>query len=253
MKSVFERLMKTKAERGAGFFLLLDPDRMAQKDIITLTEAAGDCEVDALLVGTSLMLCTNFHRIVREIKIHSSIPVIIFPGSHAQIAPDADAILFTSLISGRNPQYLIDEQVKGAPIIKEYGLEPIPTGYMLIESGRYTSVQHISQTFPIPSDKADIACAHALAAQYFGMKLVFLEAGSGTVESVPVKMIKAVAEYTTIPIMVGGGIRRPEEAESKVVAGASFVVIGSQFEKNNDSNLLREFAAALHTEERVGI
>jgi putative glycerol-1-phosphate prenyltransferase len=248
---IFENLVRVSQKRGGGFFLLIDPDRAPENDIIKLAEAAGDCEVDAILVGTSLMFYHGFHKMVRQIKSHTELPVIVFPGSHSQISPDADAILFTSLISSRNPQYLIDEQVKGAPLIKEFGVEPIPTGYMLIESGRYTSVQYISNSMPIPSGKSDIACAHALAAQYFGMKLIFMEAGSGADSSVPEEMIRAVSEYVDIPVMTGGGIRTAEEVEMKIASGASFVVVGNRIEKDGNLDLLRELASAAHPLEKI--
>jgi len=243
---VFKSLMQTKVEKGGGFFLLLDPDRTSIDMIISLAERAEESEVDAILIGSSLMTKTNFHSTVKEVKKHTGLPVIIFPGTHSQISPHADAILFTSLISGRNPNYLIDEQVKGAPLVREYGIEPIATGYMLIESGGYSSVQYISNSMPIPSEKNDIACAHALAAQYMGMQAIFMEAGSGARRSVPESMIESVREYINLPIIIGGGVRRPEEVESKIQAGASFVVVGHHFEENNDPELLREFTSAAH-------
>jgi phosphoglycerol geranylgeranyltransferase len=179
--------------------------------------------------------------------------VVIFPGSFAQITPDADAILFTSLISGRNPNYLIDEQVKGAPLVKQYGLEPIPTGYMLIESGALTSVQYISGTFPIPRAKTDIAVAHALAAQYLGMKMVYLEAGSGADKPVPPEMIRSVVSHIEIPVMAGGGISTPEQCAERIEAGASFVVCGNCFENDPKHVCLQELAAAAHPLEQVAV
>ncbi|MBN2226547.1 MAG: geranylgeranylglyceryl/heptaprenylglyceryl phosphate synthase [candidate division Zixibacteria bacterium] len=251
---VFQSLLQVKAERGGGFLLLIDPDRADGNTLPSLTEAARDCGVDAILVGTSLSTHGNFHRVVRQVKAHTDLPVIIFPGSHSQITPDADAILFTSLLSGRNPQFLIDEQVRGAPMIKEYGIEAIATGYLLIASGRYTSVQYMSNTLPIPSDKPDIVCAHALAAQYLGMSTVFLEAGSGAEYAVPDHVIDAVARYIDLPLIIGGGIRTPEEVDAKISAGASLVVVGDHFEKNsNDLNRLREFTVAAHPTERIPV
>jgi len=243
---VFQNLIDNKTEKGGGFFLLLDPDRSSENDILHLAESAGDCGVDAVLVGTSFMLNTNFHQAVKNIKEHTALPVIIFPGAHSQITPHADAILYTSLISGRNPTYLIEEQVKGAPLIKRFGLEPIATGYMIIESGRATSVLYISNTRPIPRDKSDIAAAHALTAQYFGMKAVFMEAGSGADGSVPIEMIKVVSDYIDIPIIIGGGINKPGDARKKISAGASFVVVGNRLEECNSTALMREFADACH-------
>ncbi len=250
---IYEILVQTIKNKGGVFLLLLDPDRSGINSILNLAESASEFGVDALLVGTSFVLESNFHQAVKQIKECTSLPVIIFPGAHSQISPHADAVLFTSLISGRNSQYLIDEQVKGAPIVKSFGLEVIPTGYMLIESGKYTSVQSISGTLPIPSDKPDIACAHALAAQYMGMRLVFLEAGSGASKPVPDEMITAVAGYIDIPVMVGGGIRSPREVENKIAAGASLVVVGDHFENEGKIEHLAEFASAAHPLEKVKV
>ena len=251
--AVYEALIAAREKKGGAFLLLLDPDRSHTGHMLRLAEAAAESEVDAILVGSSFMLRTDFNRIAREIKEHATVPIIIFPGAHSQISPYADAVLFTSLISGRNPHFLIEEQVRGAPLIKEFGLEPIPTGYMLIDSGTYTSVQYISNTMPIPSDKTDIACAHALAAQYMGMKMIFMEAGSGAGNSVPESMIKAIAGYTELPLIVGGGIEKPDMIESKIAAGASFVVVGSRLENDENLDLLKEFASAAHPLEHVSL
>ena len=245
--------MQVRAERGGGFLLLIDPDRTDRSRYLSLAEAAADCGVDALLVGTSFMLETNFGEAVRDIKQVTDLPVIVFPGSFAQITPDADAVLFTSLISGRNPEYLIGEQVRGAPLIRHYSLEPIPTGYMLIESGNTTSVQFVSGTMPIPAGKNDIACAHALAAQYLGMRWVYLEAGSGAARPVPTGMIADIAAYVDIPILVGGGLRTPEELSARIEAGASFTVVGNSMEQDPRFTRLRELAAATHPKESIQV
>ncbi len=250
---VFYYLMQTRERRGGGFLLLIDPDKTPERTFVPLAEAAADCGVDAILVGSSFMMDSSFTSGVRQIKKATTLPVIIFPGSFAQITPDADAILFSSLISGRNPSYLIEEQVKGAPLVKKTGIEPIPTGYILVESGPLTSVQYISGTMPIPRSKHDIACAHALAAQYLGMKLVYLEAGSGAQMPVPVDMISAVASYADIPIVTGGGLRTPEDCAARVEAGASFIVVGNCLEPENGQSLLRELTAAAHLKESVSI
>ncbi|MBI5266335.1 MAG: geranylgeranylglyceryl/heptaprenylglyceryl phosphate synthase [candidate division Zixibacteria bacterium] len=206
MSDVFNTLMAAHHRRGGLFFLLIDPDTPNEQNAMSVIESAGECGVDALLVGGSFVLNPTFPSVVERIKRRSSVPVILFPGSSAQVCPHADAILFTSLISGRNPNFLIEEQVKGAPLVKHYNLEPIPTGYMLIESGSLTSVQFVSGSVPIPRHKHDLARAHALAAQYLGMRLVYLEAGSGARLPIPVEMVRAVSEYVTIPVIVGGGL-----------------------------------------------
>jgi putative glycerol-1-phosphate prenyltransferase len=172
--------------------------------------------------------------------------VILFPGSVHQITPDADALLFLSLISGREPQHLIGSQVLAAPLIYRSGLEAISTAYMLIDSGRQTSAHFMSGTTPLPRNKPDIVTAHVLAAHYFGFKLVYLEGGSGSDMPVPDEIISAAAHVSNMPIIVGGGIRNPEVAHAKVTAGASFIVTGNILETTNDDHLMRDIAAAVH-------
>ena len=253
MGSVYQRLLTAKEDRGGGFLLLIDPDRTDRPDYLSLAEAAADSGVDAILVGTSFMMAGNFALAVRDIKAVTSLPVVIFPGSYTQITSHADAILFTSLISSRNPQYLIDEQVKGAPFIKAAGLESIPTGYMLVESGPLTSVQFISSSLPIPRTKPDIACAHALAAQYLGMKLAYLEAGSGAELPAPVEMVRAVSLTVDIPLLVGGGLHSPEDCAARIEAGAAFIVMGTRLEHDRGLSCLRELTAASHTREPIQV
>jgi len=244
--SVYDYLMNVAREKGAGYLPLLDPDRLDGKKLVRMAVDLENAGVDALLIGSSLLLSVSMDRILQDMKREVSLPVIIFPGSLNQVSPYADAILFLSLISGRNPDRLIGDQVKAAPAIKEYGIEPIPTGYMLIESGRLTSVQFMSGTIPIPRDKPDIAMAHALAAEYLGMKMVYLEAGSGADESIPEETITVVRRYVSIPLIVGGGIRSPECAARKVRAGASFIVTGNILERDGGLPLVREFCSSIH-------
>lgn len=251
--SVYDRLMSAKDRRGAGFLLLIDPDRIEERRYVALAEAAQDCGVDAIMVGTSLLLNADFASAVANIKYVTPLPVILFPGSSAQISPDADAVLFFSLLSGRNPTYLVEEQVKAAPLIRRFGLETIPTGYLLVESGAMTSVQYVSSTLPIPRAKSDIACAHALAAQYFGMKMVYLDAGSGAPQAVPGEMVQHVSEGLDIPVMVGGGLTTPQGCAEQVTSGADFVVVGNHFENDRDFDMLSEFTAAVHDKESIVI
>lgn len=244
--SIFGRLTDELKRKRGLFFLLLDPDRKPTEELARQAEAAERAGADAVLVGSSMLVNSQFGEAVAAIKQKISIPLILFPGNSNQIAPKADAVLFLSLLSGRNPDFLIGEQVKGAPLVKKYGLEPIPTGYLLIESGKTTSVEYVSDTRPIPRDKPDIACSHALAAEYFGMKLVYLEAGSGSDASVPDDVISAVASFVRLPVVAGGGIKSPAEAASKIRFGAKIIVAGNQFEKEGSGRLLSEFAAACH-------
>ena len=248
--SLFDKLMDIKNRRGAGFLVLIDPDENDPGDLTEFARQAESSGVDAFMVGASMLLSDKFEQTIKTLKNNSNLPVLIFPGSSNQISDQADGILFLTMVSSRNPQYLISEQVKGAPLVKSAGLEVIPIGYILIESGRMTSVQYVSNSLPIPSDKPDLVKAHALAAQYMGMQAVYLEAGSGALYSVPEELINAVRDYADIQIIVGGGIRTPQDAREKVLAGASFVVIGNFFQKDDNTILLEEFAQAVHTAEK---
>jgi putative glycerol-1-phosphate prenyltransferase len=245
--TTYDRLLKVRQERGAGYFVLLDPDKNDLGSLPSFIREATQAGADGFLVGGSLMLTDDFEDHLRTVKQNTSVPVIIFPGSIMQVSPLADAILFLILISGRNPDYLIGNQVIAAPIIRRSGLEALSTGYMLIEAGNTTSAEFMSNTKPIPRDKPDIALAHALAAELIGMKLVYLDAGSGARESVSDDMLRTIAQRCSLPIIVGGGIRTPEDARKKVEAGASFVVTGTITELNNHRSFIREFAEAVHT------
>ncbi|MBD3376913.1 geranylgeranylglyceryl/heptaprenylglyceryl phosphate synthase [candidate division KSB1 bacterium] len=247
---VFEQLLHAKKERGAAYLVLIDPDKQSVEDAVKLAKMCEKAGVDALLVGGSLLFAHIFGELIKAIKAACDLPVIIFPGGARQISPYADAILFLSLISGRNPHHLIGEQVISAPIIKSMKLETISTGYMFIEAGNVTSAQFLSDSRPIPRKKTDIALAHALAAEYLGMRCIYLEAGSGAKLSVPEEMIGLLYQHVTIPMIVGGGIRTPEEALRKVEAGASFVVTGNVVEKNPELGFLKAFADAIHEKKK---
>jgi phosphoglycerol geranylgeranyltransferase len=242
----YDKLMELKKRRGAGFLVLIDPDKQPPGDAASFAKQCEDGGADGFLVGGSLLFSNHFDELIRSVKETVSIPVILFPGNGQQLSRHADAVLFMSLISGRNPQTLIGEQVMAAPLVHSLGLEAIPMGYMLIESGNVTAAQFMSNTSPIPREKPEIAVAHALAAEYLGMKFVYLEAGSGAEHSVPEPMIRAVSQTVSIPLIVGGGIRNPDEAREKVKAGASFVVTGNILEKKNNAHLISDFAKAIH-------
>ena len=248
---IYNRLLKCKKEKGAGYFVLIDPDSYDRENLVEMALRCQTASVDALLIGGSLLFEHNLDTFIKKIKDVIQMPVIIFPGSKLQLSKYADAILFLSLISGRNPNYLIGDQVIAAPHIKELGIEPISTGYMLIESGETTSAEFMSGTRPIPRKKTDIAVAHALAAEYLGMKFVYLEAGSGARYPVPDELISAVNEQCKIPLIVGGGLRTPEQAHKKVMAGASYIVTGNILENNDNSTLIREFADAVHIQRKT--
>ncbi|KPJ48544.1 MAG: geranylgeranylglyceryl phosphate synthase [candidate division Zixibacteria bacterium DG_27] len=244
---LFNHLQKILSRRGAGFFVLLDPDRASTRKLASSAASAIEAGADGILVGSSILLTDNFDRGVKTIKkAVGETPVIIFPGNVNMVSRYADGILFLSLVSGRNSNLLIGEHVKAAPLIRKYGIEAIPTGYLIFDSGKMTSVLYMSNSLPIPSDKPDIACAHALAAEYLGMKMLFTDAGSGADSPVPDEVIGAIRDYVSLPIIVGGGIKQPAVAQEKVRAGASFVVIGDVLEKRGSQKLAREFADAIH-------
>lgn len=246
MKSILKYLMDVKRDRGAGYLVLIDPDRRNETILEDLVRHANESGADALLVGGSLIMDGRFQERAATIKGLADIPVILFPGAANQLGPYYDAVLFMSVISGRNPNYLISEQVIAAPIVKDLGLEPIPTGYMLFDGGGNSTVEFMSNSRPLPLNRSDIAVAHGLAAKYLGMQILYLEAGSGATSSVPNGTISELAAEVGLPLMVGGGIRTPEQAREKIGAGASFVVIGTVAEGQGGSDLLKEFARAIH-------
>ena len=248
MSKTLEYLLDVRKKKGAGYLVLIDPDRKNDGILDDLVPAVNESNADAILVGGSLFMDGKFHERAAQIKELSKVPVILFPGAANQLGPYFDALLFMSVISGRNANYLIGEQVISAPIVKSLELEPISTGYMLFEGGGSSTVEFMSNTRPLPMNRPELAVAHGLAAQYLGMKLLYLEAGSGAKESIPTETIRAVTSETTLPAIVGGGICTPDLAREKVEAGASFVVTGTVIEDANDFSILAKFASAIHGE-----
>jgi len=244
--SVYQQMLEIKAAKGAGYLVLVDPDRWELDQVESFIEQINISGADGIMVGSSLILGEGAQQKMKHIQSTSKLPVILFPGNVNQLTPHVDAVFFLSVISGRNPQFLIGDQVQAAPIVRELGIEPIATAYMLIESGRVTTAEFVSGSKPIPRDKAEIAVAHALAAEYLGFKFIYLEAGSGAQYSVPTKMVKAVTSYTNVPVIVGGGIYSPDEAAALAAAGASFVVTGNVLEDESNSHLMAQFAKAIH-------
>jgi len=246
--SVHESLAEFYDEKRAGYWVLLDPDKLPNEKIPKFMDQLIKGNIDAILIGGSLILNSDFEYFVGEVKKHSDkIPVILFPGSVHQVTPKADALLFLSVISGRQAHHLIGNQVLAAPLVYRSGIEAIATAYMLIDSGRQTAAQFMSGSMPLPRNKPELVVAHALAAQYLGFKLIYLEGGSGADLSVPEEIISAVRDTVDIPIIVGGGITSPDIATAKVAAGATFVVTGNVLEKSNDPQLMRKFASAVHS------
>ncbi|MDD5675423.1 MAG: geranylgeranylglyceryl/heptaprenylglyceryl phosphate synthase [Chitinivibrionales bacterium] len=232
--------------QGKGcYWVLLDPDHFSITQAQTLARQAESAGVDALLIGGSLLHTAHFDGFVAAVKKAVAIPIILFPGDATQLSRHADALLFLSLISGRNPVNLIGEHVKAAPVIKEYGIEPISTAYMLVESGAVTSVEFMSNTRPLPRNKPMIAAAHALAAQYMGMSMIYLEAGSGAHNTVPNDLIALVRQYVQIPIIVGGGIHSAATAKEKLAAGADIIVTGNLLQRKDGLKTMRAIAKAV--------
>ena len=230
--------LKRKKESGEKLLaVLIDPDKTSLLD--GLFDLATDAGVDFFLVGGSLITEGNIDHTLQSIRQRSGKPVFIFPGDNSQISSSADGILLLSLISGRNPEYLIGQHVKAAPLLKNSGLEILSTGYLLIESGSITTAQYMSHTLPIPHGKPEIAATTALAGEQLGMKLIYLDGGSGAGKTISQEMIASVAEQISIPLLVGGGIRTPEQAQTAWDAGADIVVIGTVLE--SDPSLLSAF------------
>lgn len=238
MKNIYTEILRKKASGDKMLALLVDPDKVDSARIAALSgkfvSADGiNAGPDIILVGGSLVV-EDTTKTIAELKNHCDIPVVLFPGNCSQIATNADGILFLSLISGRNPEYLIGQHVNASIQLKKSGLEIIPTGYMLIDGGNVTSVQYISGTMPIPRTKNDIAVATAIAGEMLGMKLLYLEAGSGAEKHVPFEMIRKVRSMVDIPLIVGGGLRNINDICSAFDAGADMVVVGTAIEENED-------------------
>ena len=238
--NIYSFLCSELAKNKKKIALLIDPDKY-NPYLPSIAEEAG---VDYIFAGGSILTNGNLQQCVQSLKAICNLPVILFPGNLGQISPDADAILFLSLISGRNADNLIGKHVLAAPILKKTALEIIPTGYMLIDGGKITAATYMSSTLPIPSDKYDIAMSTAIAGEMLGLKLIYMDAGSGALNPIPVAMIKEVKNNISIPLIVGGGIRNPETAYDLCVAGADVIVVGTVAEESPD--ILYEITKAVH-------
>lgn len=243
-QGIYGKLTEHKSLGRKSFAVLVDPDKVDQEKIRRLCRSMSEAKVDYMLVGGSLVVTNHLDEVMRQIKGETDIPVILFPGSPSQITPLADALLYLSLISGRNPELLIGQHVISAPVVRSSGLEIIPTGYMVIDGGAPTTVSYISNANPIPSDKQEIAVCTAMAGEMLGMKLIYMDAGSGAKRPIHESMIGAVAAQVSVPIVVGGGITDPEKAYRNCVAGADVIVVGNAIEK--DPSLIREISDAVH-------
>ena len=242
--SVYTSIQSKKSEAQKSFAVLIDPDKVTPAGIDPLCRLAMDAKVDYFFVGGSLVISNRLDEVILQIKKNCDIPVLLFPGSPSQISKYGDALLYLSLISGRNADLLIGQHVISAPFIKQSGLEIISTGYMVVDGGSPTTVSYISNALPIPADKQEIAMCTAMAGEMLGMKLIYLDAGSGAKRPVHENLISAVAENISIPLVVGGGISDPEKAYHNCKAGADLIVIGNVIEK--DPALIADMAAAIH-------
>lgn len=242
--SVYSRLSDTSKKK---FVVLIDPDKPTDEQIIEIVEKSKKVGVDFFFVGGSLLLTDSLDHCIKLIKQHCDIPVLIFPGDSLQISKWCDGFLLLSLISGRNPEMLIGRHVVAAPYLKLYGNEIIPTAYILIDGGKPTSVSYMSNTTPIPHDKDAIAMCTALAGEMLGLKLIYMDAGSGAITPISNEMISKVKQTIEIPLIVGGGIKTPEQAGEMARAGADVIVVGNALEKSIDR--LQEFADAVHNEQ----
>lgn len=242
---IYTHIQDQKQAKRKSFAVLIDPDKVQPDKLENLTILANDAGVDYFLVGGSLVVSNHLDECILAIKEQSDIPVILFPGSPSQISRHADALLYLSLISGRNPELLIGQHVISAPMIRQSGLEIMSTGYMVVDGGAPTTVSYISNASPIPADKQEIAICTAMAGEMLGMKLIYLDAGSGARRPVSEEMIAAVARQISIPLIVGGGITNPEKAYRNCLAGADLIVVGNSIEK--DAGLIKEMSAAVHS------
>ncbi len=233
MPSILSKLQADSKRGSKSLALLIDPDKAGQSHLDRLLAVAADTTiVKYIFLGGSLLTSHQIEDSIAYIREKCALPIILFPGDLMQIHPSADAILFLSLISGRNPEFLIGKQVLAAPLLKKTNLEILPTGYILVNSGRETTVSYISNTKPIPANKPDIAGCTAMAGEMLGLQITYLDAGSGADNPIPTSTIKTVRQCVSSPIVVGGGIVSPEKVIENFEAGADVVVIGNAAEKN---------------------
>lgn len=240
-QDIYINIIQTNKKKLA---ILVDPDKTDNNNLDMLSKIAASGKVDFFFVGGSLT--ANFSDdIINYLKTKTNVPVILFPGSLLQFSPSADAILLLSLISGRNPELLIGNHVAVAPVLKKSNMEVLPTGYILINTGKTSSVEYISNTTPIPENKDDIVLATALAGEFLGMKLIYLEAGSGADKAIAPGLISKIKNNISIPLIVGGGIRTKDDVKKACEAGADIIVLGTVAEKNIQK--INSFSDIIHS------
>ncbi len=239
---IYANLLEAKKRGEKRMAVLFDPDRFTHPKMEQALELAIDAKVDYFFIGGSLVVNNELDSMLERLRAQCNIPLVLFPGNSFQLSYRADALLFLSLISGRNAELLIGQHVIAAPFLKLSPLEIISTGYMLIDGGVSTSVQYMSNTQPIPANKNDIAVCTALAGEMLGLRMIYLEAGSGAANPAPASMVEAVCAAVSVPVIVGGGIRTPEQVAANYRAGADLVVVGTAFER--EPELVSAMAAA---------
>jgi len=240
---IYDEILKYVEIKQKMFTVLIDPDKYDDNKLLDLSEIAKQSRVHFFFVGGSLMTSDRLNKTIEILKSTTNIPIVIFPGSNLQVNSAADGILFLSLISGRNPEFLIGQHVVAAPYIKKANLEVLPTGYMLIEGEQQTTANYMSNTLPIPKNKAEIAVCTAMAGEMLGFKLIYLDGGSGADGNIPVEMIHEVKENISLPLIVGGGITSAQQAHQIWENGADMIVVGNAIE--NDLNLVGQISSEL--------
>jgi putative glycerol-1-phosphate prenyltransferase len=244
-QKIYDKICAGRVAAKKAFAVLIDPDKLDDQGLMRTIELSVKSSVDYIFLGGSLVVTDTLDTMVATIKKNCSIPVVLFPGSPTQITSKADALLYLSLISGRNPELLIGHHVSSAPFIKQSGLEVIPVGYMLIDGGSPTTVSYISNTNPIPANKKDIAVCTAMAGEMLGLKLIYMDAGSGAQKAIPTEMIQQVAKHIQVPLVIGGGITSAEKAIENCLAGADIIVVGNAVEK--DPSLIESISNGIHS------
>jgi len=232
--NLYSQIIKAKTNNKKLLAILLDPDKIDLNTVAGLISKIDQSPATHIFIGGSQVTTNIQDELIIQIKQNCDLPIFLFPGNPSQISDKADAILFLSLISGRNPDYLIEHQVKAVPILKQTQLEIISTGYILIESGTETAVERVSKTKPLNRNNLDLALATAQAGEMLGNKLIYLEAGSGAKQAVPLEMIALVAQNIEIPLLVGGGIVDLQGIQNAYDSGADLVIIGTAFENDNN-------------------
>ena len=243
LSSLHETLSQHRAHGRKALAVLLDPDHLDEASCGRILELSRTHSVDYFFVGGSLVMSAHQAALIRFIKARSTVPVLLFPSHSLHLDAQADGILLLSLISGRNPEFLIGQHVLAAPLLRQSQLQILPTGYMLVESGRQTTASYMSGTTPLPHDKPAIAACTAMAGEQLGLQLMYLDGGSGARYPVSAAMIRAVRAAVNVPLLVGGGLNTVEKARTALAAGADVIVVGNQIEQ--DPTFLTEVAEAI--------